>query len=253
MTAIRMETVAEPYIRRRGHPPPGEGPHRHPGRRHRQPVRHHRHRRRPPRPRAGGRHPAQGDASVDGVYSDDPEINPHAVRYEKLTYAQVLRDNLQVMDMAAISLCREGKMPILVFNFKREGNIERAIAGHPIGTLVERNASDRSQRPCHELPRGLTMTSDEILMDTEERMEKAVNVFRDELRGLRTGRATPALVDSLRVEYYGSPTPLKQLAQISTPDPQQIVIRPFDPACSRTSRRRSAPATWACRRTTTAR
>src|SRR5437016_7502200 len=72
------------------------------------------------------------------------------------------------------------------------------------------------------------MTSDEILLDTEERMEKAVNVFRDELRGLRTGRATPALVDSLRVEYYGSPTPIKQLAQISTPDPQQILIRPFD-------------------------
>ncbi len=72
------------------------------------------------------------------------------------------------------------------------------------------------------------MTNDEILMDTEERMEKATNVFRDELRGLRTGRATPALVDGLRVEYYGSPTPLKQLAQISTPDAQQIVIKPFD-------------------------
>jgi ribosome recycling factor len=74
------------------------------------------------------------------------------------------------------------------------------------------------------------MTSDEILFDGEERMEKAVKVFADELRGLRTGRATPALVDSLRVEYYGSPTPLKQLAQISTPDPQSIVIRPFDPS-----------------------
>src|SRR4051794_21137750 len=73
---------------------------------------------------------------VDGVYSEDPELNPHAVRYEKLTYAQVLRDNLRVMDAAAISLCREGKLPILVFNFKREGNIERAIAGHAIGTLV---------------------------------------------------------------------------------------------------------------------
>src|ERR671924_2018137 len=72
------------------------------------------------------------------------------------------------------------------------------------------------------------MTSEEILFDGEERMEKAVNVFRDELRGLRTGRATPALVDSLRVEYYGSPTPLKQLAQISTPDPQQILIKPYD-------------------------
>src|SRR5438309_6617790 len=72
------------------------------------------------------------------------------------------------------------------------------------------------------------MTTDEILLDCEERMEKAVNVFRDELRGLRTGRATPALVDHIRVEYYGSPTPLKALATISTPDPQHLVIKPFD-------------------------
>ena len=72
------------------------------------------------------------------------------------------------------------------------------------------------------------MTTDEILFDMEERMEKALAVFRDELRGLRTGRATPALLDSLRVEYYGSPTPLKQLANLSTPEPQQILIRPFD-------------------------
>src|SRR6266446_10655820 len=75
------------------------------------------------------------------------------------------------------------------------------------------------------------MTRDEILFDAEERMEKAVGVFRDELRGLRTGRATPALVDSIRVEYYGSPTPLKQIAQINTPDPQSILIRPFDQGC----------------------
>jgi ribosome recycling factor len=73
------------------------------------------------------------------------------------------------------------------------------------------------------------MTADEILMDAEERMEKAVSVYKEELRGLRTGRATPALVDTLRVEYYGSPTPLKTLAQISCPDPQSIVIKPFDP------------------------
>jgi ribosome recycling factor len=72
------------------------------------------------------------------------------------------------------------------------------------------------------------MTTDEILFDAEERMEKAVSIFKDDLRGLRTGRATPALVDGLRVEYYGSPTPLKQMAQISTPDPQQIVIKPYD-------------------------
>src|SRR5262249_55900581 len=73
---------------------------------------------------------------VDGVYSDDPEKNAHAVRYEKLTHSQVIRDNLRVMDAAAIDLCKSAKLPILVFNFKREGNIERAIAGHSIGTLV---------------------------------------------------------------------------------------------------------------------
>src|ERR1700690_20384 len=72
------------------------------------------------------------------------------------------------------------------------------------------------------------MTSDEILMDWEERMEKAVNVYRDELRGLRTGRATPALVENIRVEYYGSPTPLKGRAPISPPDPQHLGVKPFD-------------------------
>lgn len=72
------------------------------------------------------------------------------------------------------------------------------------------------------------MSSEEILFDAEERMEKALSVLTDDLRGLRTGRATPALVDSLRVEAYGSMSPLKALAQISVPDPQQIVIRPFD-------------------------
>jgi uridylate kinase len=74
---------------------------------------------------------------VDGVFTEDPEINPHAVLYDRLTYTQVLRDSLRVMDAQAISTCREGRVPILVFNFKREGNIERAIAGHPIGTLVK--------------------------------------------------------------------------------------------------------------------
>jgi ribosome recycling factor len=72
------------------------------------------------------------------------------------------------------------------------------------------------------------MGSDEILLDCEERLEKAANVLRDQLRGLRTGRATPAMLDNIRVEYYGSPTPIKTLAQISAPDPQQLVIRPFN-------------------------
>src|SRR5262249_17147477 len=73
---------------------------------------------------------------VDGVYSDDPEINPHAVRYDKLTYDRFIHNNLRVMDLSAVSLCREARLPILVFTYRRGGTIERASAGQPIGNLV---------------------------------------------------------------------------------------------------------------------
>lgn len=72
------------------------------------------------------------------------------------------------------------------------------------------------------------MEIDAVLLDTEERMEKALAVLSHNLGGVRTGRANPGLVESLRVEVYGSQTPLKQLASIGTPEPQQIVIRPYD-------------------------
>ena len=73
------------------------------------------------------------------------------------------------------------------------------------------------------------MPADDILLDAEERMEKAVEVFRHALTGIRTGRANPGLVDSLKVEVYGSPTPIKAVASVGAPEPNQIVVRPFDP------------------------
>jgi hypothetical protein len=73
------------------------------------------------------------------------------------------------------------------------------------------------------------MTADDILLDAEDRMEKALGVLKHGLSGIRTGRANPGLVDSLRVEVYGSPTPIKQLASVGAPEPTQIVIRPYDP------------------------
>lgn len=72
------------------------------------------------------------------------------------------------------------------------------------------------------------MSADEILFDAEERMEKAVDVLKKSLAGIRTGRANPGLVDSLRADVYGTPTPLKQIASIGAPEPTQIVIRPYD-------------------------
>lgn len=72
------------------------------------------------------------------------------------------------------------------------------------------------------------MASDAIMKDAEERMEKAIEILKKNLSGIRTGRANPGLVDSLRVEVYGSPTPIKQIAAVGAPEPTQIVIRPYD-------------------------
>ncbi|MCF0234692.1 MAG: ribosome recycling factor [Thermoguttaceae bacterium] len=72
------------------------------------------------------------------------------------------------------------------------------------------------------------MSTDEILLDVEERMEKSVARLRKILAGVRTGRANPGLVDSVKVVVYGSEMPLKQVATIACPEPTQILIRPFD-------------------------
>ncbi len=73
---------------------------------------------------------------VDGIYDADPMMNPRATRIERLSYLQVLEQGLKVMDATAISLCMDNHLPIVVFNLRTPGNIRRAIAGEPIGSLV---------------------------------------------------------------------------------------------------------------------
>jgi uridylate kinase len=73
---------------------------------------------------------------VDGIYNADPVKHPDAIRYEKISYLQVLQDRLQVMDATAISLCMDNKLPILVFNLKTPGNIRRVVMGETVGTIV---------------------------------------------------------------------------------------------------------------------
>jgi len=143
MTAIRMDGVAEPYIRRR--------------------ARRHLEKGRiillvggtgspfVTTDTAAAQRALELEANillkatrVDGVFSDDPEKNPHAVRYSELTYDDVRRQNLRVMDQEAIAKCAGYEMPILVFNFKKEGNIERAILGERVGTLITRNVPGKS-------------------------------------------------------------------------------------------------------------
>ncbi len=74
------------------------------------------------------------------------------------------------------------------------------------------------------------MALDDVMLEAEGSMESAVNYLHQELRGIRTGRASVGLVDHLKVMYYGSPTDLRQLASISTPEANLIIIKPFDPA-----------------------
>jgi uridylate kinase len=137
MTAIRMDGVAEPYIRRR--------------------AKRHLEKGRIVILAAGTGSPfvttdtaaaqraLELDADillkgtrVDGVFSDDPEKNPHAVLYSELSYDDVRRQNLRVMDHEAITKCMEYDLPILVFNFRKNGNLERAVLGERVGTLIRK-------------------------------------------------------------------------------------------------------------------
>jgi uridylate kinase len=73
---------------------------------------------------------------VDGIYDADPMIKPDAVRFDRISYLQVLEQRLNVMDATAISLCMDNRLPIVVFNLRTPGNIRRAIIGEAVGSLV---------------------------------------------------------------------------------------------------------------------
>lgn len=73
---------------------------------------------------------------VDGVYTADPKLDPGARRFDQLTFAEALSRNLKIMDMTALAMCQEHRVPVVVFDFKKAGNIRRVVAGERVGTLV---------------------------------------------------------------------------------------------------------------------
>jgi uridylate kinase len=83
--------------------------------------------------------------TVDGVYDDDPKRNPDAKKYDQVSYAEVLNKGLKVADAAAFSLCMENKLPIVVFDLMRDGNIARAVRGERIGTVVSGDAAQEKE------------------------------------------------------------------------------------------------------------
>ena len=111
----------------------------------------------------------------------------------------------------------ENDLPIVVFDLNQPDNITRVAAGEPVGTLISRAHPS-------EVPR----MSTEILADADHKMARAVEAMERDFQGVRTGRASTALVERILVDYYGTQTPLNQLAGISVPEPHQIVIQPWD-------------------------
>ncbi len=74
---------------------------------------------------------------VDGVYTADPEKDPTATRFDEITFDEVYRRNLKVMDLTAFTLCKENGLPVIVFDMDTPGNLEKVVAGQPIGTIVK--------------------------------------------------------------------------------------------------------------------
>ena len=164
------------------------------------------------------------------MYDADPRLVADAVKFDTISYDEVLRRGLQVADATAFSLCRDNGMPIVVFQLT-DGNIARVVRGEKIGTLV--SAAGLSQ--ARQLEKGSTVI-DETLFEAEEKMEKAVHVARDELGGLRTGRANASAFARLVVDYYGAPTPIPQMATVNIPEARMAVIKPYDAGAARRDR-----------------
>ncbi|MFZ0768788.1 MAG: UMP kinase [Acidimicrobiales bacterium] len=74
---------------------------------------------------------------VDGVYNEDPRVNPNAIKFDEISFDEVIARNLRVMDMTAITFCKDNNLPLRVFDLMAEGNLGRALDGYPVGTLVK--------------------------------------------------------------------------------------------------------------------
>ena len=157
---------------------------------------------------------------VDGVYSADPRRDPEAERYERLTYHDVLARDLAVMDAAAISLARENGLPIVVFNIHAPGAFAQVMRGEGRFTRIVEKSSEGG--------RGVPADLNKLRQDLTRRMDGALETLRREFAGLRTGRASPGLLEPVRVEAYGSEVPIAQVGTIGVPEPRMITVQVWD-------------------------
>ena len=162
---------------------------------------------------------------VEGVYDSDPQDNPDAAFLPEISHREAIERGLRVMDSTALSLCMDNDLPIYVFNMADERNIDRIVSGERVGTLVSSKPATDPARKGRDLMADMI---DELLDDAKERMSKSVESTRNELATVRTGRASPHLLDRIIVDYYGAETPLQQLAQVAATDARMLTVTPYD-------------------------
>ena len=151
--------------------------------------------------------------SIDGVYDSDPKQNPDAKKYDEVTIDEVIEKNLQVVDMTASILARDNRMPMWVFGLNEENSIVNTMSGKFNGTKVT----------------GIREAiMDERIQVYDDKMKKTLEHLAADYQGIRAGRANPHVLDKLRVDYYGTPTPIQQVGNITVPEARMIQIAPWE-------------------------
>ena len=190
---------------------------------------------------------------VDGVYDSDPKKNPNAKKYDTLSYMDVLNQNLGVMDMTAASFCKDRNIPFLVFSIEDPENIVRAVSGEKVGTLVSKLWKNTKTHGTTiisifyfiERLESIMAEMKDVFAKAESKMNKTIDHLMEEYAAIRAGRANPAVLDHIMVNYYDTPTPINQLAAVSVTEARVLTIQPWDMSVLRALRRPSRPPTWA--------
>ncbi len=149
---------------------------------------------------------------VAGIYDRDPEKDGKAQMIPRLTYFEVLEKSLRVMDSTAITMAMEQNIPIIVFKLLEPGNMKKSGArrdgGHHRGEA----------RPM----------KDEVLNETRRKMDKVLEAMARDLSRVRTGRASVALLEGIKVDCYGTTMPLAQVASLAAPESRLLTVQPWD-------------------------
>ena len=180
---------------------------------------------------------------VDGVYSADPKKDPSATRYSTISFDEAIGKNLQVMDATAFALCRDQKLPIRVFSINQAGRAQAHHSGRGRRYARPRvnSRGDKGARAgavpgnCAAIAGTARNESSEAQMSVadirksvDQKMQKSIEAFKNDLAKIRTGRAHTGLLDHIQVDYYGSSVPISQVANMTLIDARTIGVQAWE-------------------------